>query len=131
VVIVLKDGSKILVAYDGSDYAKRAIEEAAEVTKKFSGSMTVLHVPWEESDNHSHNILAGATQDLRNTGIKYNTRSERDANIPRRILRIASEESYDLIVIGSRGMGGAKAWLLGSVANVIVNEATCPVLIVR
>jgi nucleotide-binding universal stress UspA family protein len=76
-------------------------------------------------------MLEGATQGLRNAGIRYVIRSERDDNAPKRILRIATDENYDLIVTGSRGMGGAKAWILGSVANKIANEATCPVLIVR
>lgn len=127
----MKIGMKILVAYDGSDYAKRALSEAVELAKKFSGSITLLHVPWEESDEESHKLLASAADGLKGTGVKYNVRSERGQNIPRRITRIATEENFDLITIGSRGMGGAKAWMLGSVSSAVIEEATCPVLIVK
>jgi len=122
---------KILVAYDGSDYAKRALSEAVELVKKFSGSITILHVAWEESDDESHKLLMDATEGLKGTGVKYDVRSERGQNIPRRITRIATEENYDLITIGSRGMGGAKAWVLGSVSSEVIEDATCPVLVVK
>jgi nucleotide-binding universal stress UspA family protein len=130
-VNLLRVGMKILVAYDGSDHAKRALGEATELAKKFSGSITILHVPWEESDDESQSLLRRAAEGLKDAGIKYNVRSERGQNIPRRITRIATEENYDLITIGSRGMGGAKAWMLGSVSSTVIEEATCPVLIVK
>ncbi len=47
------------------------------------------------------------------------------------ILRVAEEEGYDLIAIGSRGLGGAKAWLLGSVSNKVVSESDIPVLVAK
>jgi len=122
---------KILVAYDGSDHAKRALGEAMELAKKFSGSITILHVVWEESDDESQNLLTKAAEGLKSAGVKYDVRSERGQNIPRRITRIATEENFDLITIGSRGMGGAKAWMLGSVSSEVIEEATCPVLIVK
>jgi nucleotide-binding universal stress UspA family protein len=43
----MKDGSKILVAYDGSEFSKRALKEAADLAKKFGGSVTLLHVFWD------------------------------------------------------------------------------------
>jgi len=52
-------------------------------------------------------------------------------NISQRIVRIASEEHFDLIVMGTRGLGGAKAWLLGSVSQRVITEAPCPVLVVK
>jgi len=47
------------------------------------------------------------------------------------IINIAKEESSDLIVIGSRGLSGAKRFLLGSISNSVSHHAECPVLIVR
>ena len=47
------------------------------------------------------------------------------------ILRVAEEEGVDLIVIGSRGLSGVKAFLLGSVSDKVSHHAKCPVLIVR
>ncbi|MFC1507578.1 universal stress protein [Thermoproteota archaeon] len=47
------------------------------------------------------------------------------------MINIAKEESSDLIVIGSRGLSGAKRFLLGSISNSVSHHAECPVLIVR
>ena len=127
----MKVGMKILVAYDGSDHANMALSEAVELARKFSGFITVLHICWEESDEESQKLLSGASERLKKTGVRFEVRSERGQNIPRRITRIATEENYDLIAIGSRGLGGAKAWMLGSVSSTVIEEATCPVLIVK
>jgi nucleotide-binding universal stress UspA family protein len=47
------------------------------------------------------------------------------------LLEVAEEEGADLIVVGNRGMTGAKRFLLGSVPNKISHHAPCSVLIVR
>jgi nucleotide-binding universal stress UspA family protein len=47
------------------------------------------------------------------------------------IIDYANENSIDLIVMGSRGLTGFKRLLLGSVANAVVSNAPCPVMVVR
>ena len=47
------------------------------------------------------------------------------------ILDVAEEQNADLIVVGNKGMTGAKRFLLGSVPNKISHHAPCSVLIVR
>ena len=47
------------------------------------------------------------------------------------ILCVGEEESCDLIVLGSRGLGEVKRFLLGSVSDAVAHHAYCPVLIVR
>jgi nucleotide-binding universal stress UspA family protein len=47
------------------------------------------------------------------------------------ILHVAKDRGADLIVLGSRGLGGFKRLLLGSVSNGVLHHAPCPVLIVR
>ena len=47
------------------------------------------------------------------------------------IVEIAKEEKFDLIVIGSRGLGGIKEFFLGSVSDRVADHAPCPVLIVK
>ena len=48
-----------------------------------------------------------------------------------KIVETAKLESCDLIVIGSRGLGGIKEFFLGSVSDRVADEAPCPVLIVK
>ena len=47
------------------------------------------------------------------------------------IVRISSEENFDLIIMGSRGLGGIKQFFLGSVSDRVADEAKCPVLLVK
>lgn len=127
----LRLGMKILVAYDGSVHANQALSEAVGLAKRFRGSITVLHVFWEESEEESLKLLKGVEGRLKDANVKYDLRTERGQNIPRRITRIATEEGFDLIVIGSRGLGRGKAWVLGSVSSRVIEDATCPVLVVK
>jgi nucleotide-binding universal stress UspA family protein len=122
---------KILVPYDGSDYADKALDDAIELAKKFRGSITVLHVAWEETDNDSRNLLRGTEEKLKEADVRYKLRSERSQYPPRRIVRIAMDEECDLIAIGSRGLGGGKAWMLGSVSTRVLEESPYPVLVVK
>jgi nucleotide-binding universal stress UspA family protein len=52
-------------------------------------------------------------------------------SIAESIISYAAEQKADLIVIGTRGRGGLKRLVLGSVASGVVSHATCPVLVVR
>ena len=139
---------KILVPYDGSENAKNAVKEAVDLAKQFSGLLTVLHVQWdpleetyaeevekyegiEVRDEVSLRLLDDLDPMLEESGVKYDLRSETTPRIPKTILSIAEDEGYDLICIGSRGMGSAKAWLLGSVSNRVITGADCPVLVVH
>ena len=48
-----------------------------------------------------------------------------------KIVEAAKEGSFNLIVIGSRGLGGIKEFFLGRASDRVVDEAPCPVLIVK
>ena len=124
-------GMKILVAYDGSVHADQALSEALDLAKRFSGSITVLHVFLEESEEERLKLMKRVEGKLKASNVKYNLRTERCQNIPRRITRIATEEGFDLITIGSRGLGRGKVWVLGSVSSRVIEDAACPVLIVK
>jgi nucleotide-binding universal stress UspA family protein len=47
------------------------------------------------------------------------------------IVDFASQEKVDLIILGTRGLGGFKRMLMGSVSNGVVNHAGCSVLVVK
>ena len=141
-VKVLRDGAKILVAYDGSDYSMRALNEAISLAKKFSGSVTLLHVFWEPvaarrvegtevRDQPVIRLMGDAEKALKASNVKHELRSENSSQIPDTILKVAKEGGFDTIAMGSRGMGGAKAWLLGSVSSKIAAESEIPVIITK
>jgi len=137
----MKKGMKILVAYDGSPQSKDALKEATDLLREFSGEMTVLHVYWDPEireydgteirDRPSLRLLDDIKNTLDESCVKYKFRSEHHPNTPRAILNIAENEKYDMIALGSRGIGRARAWLLGSVSNKVVSEAPCTVLVTK
>lgn len=49
----------------------------------------------------------------------------------RKICETAEQEGYDMIVIGSRGLGGLKQYFLGSISNAVIQGANCDVLVVK
>lgn len=144
--------TKILLASDGSDYALRAARAAAELAKSLGASVTVLHVftmptmqmaipgsPGVEMEPGALNTYIEQVQDavakrtgrvLDEAGVPYTTVLE--AGHPAEvIIRIAEDDGYDLIVMGSRGMSEIKSFLLGSVSDKVSHHAHCPVLIVK
>ncbi len=144
--------TKILLASDGSDYALRAARAAAELAKSLGASVTVLHVftmpttqmaipgsPGVEMEPGALNTYIEQVQDavakrtgrvLDEAGVPYTTLLE--AGHPAEvIIRIAEDDGYDLIVMGSRGMSEIKSFLLGSVSDKVSHHAHCPVLIVK
>ena len=138
----MKDQMKILVPYDGSSPAKNAVTEAIGLAKKFDGSIAMLHVHWdigsttaydgtEVRDQVSIKLFEDVETELKGSGVKYVLHSENDPNPPDVILSTAKREKIDAIVMGSRGIGGARAWLLGSVSSKVAAEAQCPVIIVK
>ena len=143
----MDEGLKILVAYDGSKESQKALVEAIDLAKKFKGSVTALNVYWDPkealyeetlsatekivpSDEGSLRILDDARKLLEESNVKHVLRTERDSNVPKTILRVAESEGFGCIALGSRGLGGASAWLLGSVSSRVIAEATCPVIVV-
>ncbi len=137
----MKDGAKILVAYDGSEFANRALKEAVDLAQKFNGSVTLLHVFWEGEvkkyeeteirDQPTMQLMENAEKILKSSKVKHELRSERSNDPPYVILKAAEEGEFDYIAMGSRGRGGAKAWILGSVSSRVVAESSCPVIVVK
>ena len=139
---IMKEKMKVLVPYDGSNNSKKAVTEAIDLAKKYNGSITLLHVHWDHGatttydgievrDQASIKLYKDVETELKSSGVKYMLHSENDPNAPDVILSTAKRENIDTIVIGSRGMGGARAWLLGSVSSKVAAEAQCPVIIVK
>jgi nucleotide-binding universal stress UspA family protein len=148
-------GSTILLCYDGSDPAKRAIEVAHDVAG--DRRATVLHL-WEppgglmiadtfggmaawgpdqitEVDaivrERSGRTLADGVRLAREAGFEAEGRLESSPGPDwRSILDVADELDAHLIVLGARGLSRVESAILGSVSNAIVHHAKRPVLIV-
>ena len=132
--------SKILVAYDGSDSAKRALAEAAKIADGSTVSVVSVAEPLprfgrapamlvpEEVEEREHELdEAGAI--LAKAGIKA-TMVERKGDPAARIVDEAEREGADLIVMGTRGLSSSKRFVLGSVGDEVLRRARCKVLVV-
>lgn len=137
---------KILVPTDGSEFAKKAQLHALFLAKVTGAEIIALSV----SENHFINGIS-TTDEVEQLNQILNDRCKRDlkefedmneenikiTSIIREgspansILEVASEESVDLIVVGSSGKSGFDRFILGSVSDKVVNAAKCPVLVVH
>jgi nucleotide-binding universal stress UspA family protein len=147
--------TKIVVGTDDSRTAREAVRQAADLAEAFSASLhivtaySVLHegllaaVPastglmgtpevTEASDaqrEQCEDLLRDVVNQLAGRGVKAEGHAV--AGDPASaILEVAERQHADLIVVGSRGMTGAKRFLLGSVPNKVSHRAACNVLIV-
>ena len=127
----MKMSGKILVGFDGSTKSEIALEEAISIAEKFKARIIVLHVAWNETDIESHKKLEKTEHKLIKSSVKYDLKSIRSEYVPRSIVRTAMDEACDLIVLGSRGLRGGKAWVLGSVTQKVLEDSPIPVYIVK
>ena len=135
--------SSILVPVDGSPSSHRAVELAAQMAHAFGASLTLLHVApiddlpvliaESESERETEEgqlVLAEEVKAARRLGVepKVDLRRGRPAG---QIVRASAELQPDLIVMGTRGLTGAKSVLLGSVSRAISRHARSQVVLVR
>ena len=133
------DVKKILVPTDGSMNSLKAAEYAAEISKQFDAETHLLNVITKStiriSRNREEKSSAQALEETKDVfeewGVKVILRKTVRGNPAQIICKIAEEEGFDLIVIGSRGLSGIKAFFLGGVSDKVIRYAICPVLIVR
>lgn len=140
-------GEAIVVGTDGSETAMEAVNEAIRLAKAFDAEVHVVsaykplrgaHVSgapegaakvWQPlPDSRVEAVLqeAAAAVRLRDVAVKTHTSEEEPADA---LLSVASEVDANLIVVGNRGMQGARR-VLGSVPNKVAHHASCNVLIV-
>ena len=130
---------KILLAYDGGEPAKRALQTTIEMSKKFGATVSVISVvpfhpgtrtpidPWDDSSVHAKELLE-AKKLLRENGIEADL-LEPAGDPARTIERIAREGDFDTIVMGSRGLGAIDRMLQGSVSEHVATHAEATVVI--
>jgi nucleotide-binding universal stress UspA family protein len=128
----MKKRMKVLVGYDGSDYSKRALDQAIVITKALGGTITVLNVfDLINTEEKGAMMLGDIEKDkLKDAVVDYKLRMEGSDQIAYTLCKIAEDEGFDLIAIGRKGDGIVHTWLYGSVADKVFSAAPCPVLIV-
>jgi nucleotide-binding universal stress UspA family protein len=127
----MKDKMRILVGVDGSDNSTWALIEAISIAKKFSGYVKVITVYKRGSIDEATKTQLKAKQLLGEEEIDSSLEAILGSNPSRALVDIAQNEKFDLIVVGSRGLGNAAAFLLGSVSKQVVSKASCDVLVVK
>jgi nucleotide-binding universal stress UspA family protein len=83
-----------------------------------------------QMERESQKALDDTAAVLKEANVKHDTRMEW-GNAAQMLTKIASSDGYDMIVLGSRGLGGIAGLVLGSVSDQVLHRAHCPVLIVR
>jgi len=127
----MKDKMKILVGVDGSDYSTWALMEAISIAKKFSGHVKIVTVYKQGNKDEATKTQIKAKQLLEEEKIDSSISAILGSNSSRALVDMAENENFDLIVVGSRGLGSAAAFLLGSVSKQVVSKANCDVLVVK
>lgn len=140
---------KILVPTDFSESAKHALGYALSLAEEFHAEVTLLHVVEEMAVGYAsdlfpvpmaevfHEISAYARKELaslaataRAGGVPVHERLLQ-GKPSHEILRVAGEEAFDMIVLGTHGRGMLDHALFGSTTDRVVRKAPCPVLTCR
>src|SRR5437588_10215124 len=143
--------SSIVVGTDGSATATEAVKQAADLAKAVGAKIHLVSayepvgsqrlreerveapddVQWMVNEREDvEGTLREASELIDETGVSVETYA-RQGDPADAILDVAEEQNADLIVVGNKGMTGAKRFLLGSVPNKVSHHAPCSVLIIR
>ena len=142
--------SSIVVGIDGSDTAREAVRQATALARAVGARIELVSAYEPVTDarlresivvpedlhwiiNPREDVeatLAAAAAEIREAGVTVEVFA-RQGDPADAILDVAEERGSDLIVVGNKGMTGAKRFLLGSVPNKISHHAPCSVLIIR
>lgn len=138
----------IIVAYDGSENAKRALDVAIDLAKKYEAKLTIIEVVDTailagtglspipaEIINEIYNKAKKDVDEAKEKAMKNGVRNVETVTVEgdpaATILDYSGKIGADLIVTGSRGLSTIKRIILGSVSSRIVHEAKIPVLVVK
>ncbi len=136
--------TKILLATDGSKEAELAATTAADLAKSHDSELHVVYVEPapplvdqfaapgpERATLESQQLLDEQVKHIEEAGGTVGEAHLRFGRPDEQIVRVGEHVGAGLIVIGSRGHGGLRRALMGSVSDSVVRHAHCPVLVVR
>ena len=142
--------ASIVAGTDGSQTAQMALQAAVDLAQLGSGRLHIVSAYEPVAEQRSESIdvpqdvqwtvgpradvlelLERARRTAAQAGLEQVEIFARQGDAADAILDVAEEQAADLIVVGNKGMTGAKRFLLGSVPNKVSHHAPCSVLIVR
>jgi nucleotide-binding universal stress UspA family protein len=145
--------TSILVGTDGSETAQTAVRRAIELAAGLHARLQIVSAYEPVADQRLRGggrldtaedvqwlinphedavaLLERARGEAKEAGVAEVEMFAREGDAADAILDVAEEQSCDLVVVGNKGMTGAKRFLLGSVPNKVSHHALCSVLIVR
>jgi nucleotide-binding universal stress UspA family protein len=144
----MAEWKRICCAIDFSDSSHFALSEAADLTRRFDGELTLFHA-YELPEAGAGDVLASppaiferASRETKDALERWRAEAESIAGRPvqttvqvgdasAELVRFALEGGFDLVVVGTHGHKGFQRMMLGSVAERVVRRAACPVLVVR
>ena len=136
---------KILIPTDGSEYTKAAVRKGLEMAKAAGGEVTALYVVDQTSfinfpmdstiisvytllEKEGEEAMEFVKKEAEALGVKVTTRIE-EGSPSRKIVDLSAE--HDLVVMGTLGRTGFSKLLLGSVAERVLRDAHCSVMVVK
>ena len=139
--------TNILVLIDGSDNSFRALDAALLLSEKLGSNISVIHVMEEVPITHigsekilnelleaykkeNQDILLKCSEIANQKGLTIKT-FLLQGNPASVILDYNKKKKFDLVIMGSRGLGKFKELILGSVSSKIVHHSSCAVLLIR
>ncbi len=139
---------KILVPLDGSELARKGLEEAEKLAQIFGAEIVLFQVvPFmpiygspelvtplivdEKQKEAAEKYLVTLTEELRQKGFKANATVKTGQQVAVEIIDFAKESGVDLIVMCTHGRSGITRWVLGSVALKVLTRAETPILLIR
>jgi nucleotide-binding universal stress UspA family protein len=139
--------SKILVPVDGSDNSFRAFERALAIAKSTGAQVTavlVIETPptvYVESQKLLDQLLQNFRKESAKVLDRYEDAAEKqgmkvesvvmEGNPATNVVAYGEKGGFDMIVMGSRGLGKFTGMVLGSTSRKVLQNANCPVLIVK
>jgi len=142
--------TRILLATDGSEEAELAALRAVDLAERTDSELHVVHVGvvptflksypgtlgyerriYEQIEEESRQRLRELSWRVKLAGGTLAGAHLRMGKVALEIVALAEELGADMIVMGSRGLGGVRRALMGSVSDSVVRHAHCPVLVVR
>ena len=127
----MNDRVRILVGYDGSLQSKKALKEAITIAKHFSGFIKVVNVYNKGKKKEAEAAILEAEQSLEQEKVAHDSQLVLGSNPAETLVIMAKQENFELIIVGSRGLGRKVSILLGSVSKQVVSNAYCNVLVIK